>query len=93
MEISLKIKIHKNQQFSLIIKKHPEIAGLLNNLTNVLKTGCNGIVVKDQDEHFQITSFEGAATLSIMQTFIEVAYINFTGYEDTKEPDFKKNTL
>ncbi|KKL20133.1 hypothetical protein LCGC14_2458490, partial [marine sediment metagenome] len=73
----------KNQQFSLIIKKHPEIAGLLNNLTNVLRVGCNGVIIKDLDKYIQITSFEGRATLSILQTFIEVAYINFTGYEDT----------
>ncbi|KKK67697.1 hypothetical protein LCGC14_2951490 [marine sediment metagenome] len=91
MEISLKINIHKNQQFSLIIKKRPKIAGLLTNLTNILKAGCNGVVVKDQDKHLQITSFEGAATLSILQTFIEVAYIKISGYNDTKEPDSKKD--
>ena len=93
MEISLKINIHKNQQFSLSIKRHPKIAGLLTSLTNVLKAGCNGVIIKDQDEHLQITTFEGAATLSILQTFIETTYINITGYEDTKEPDSKKNTL
>ncbi|KKM06504.1 hypothetical protein LCGC14_1743340 [marine sediment metagenome] len=87
MEISLKINIHKNQQFSLIIKRHPKIAGLLTSLTNVLKVGCNGVVIKDQDGHLQITSFEGAATLSILQTFIEVAYIKITGYNDAKEPE------
>ncbi len=54
-----------------------------------MKVGCNGVIIKDQDEHLQITSFEGAATLSILQTFIEVAYIKITGYNDTKEPDSK----
>ena len=83
MEISLKIKIYKNQQFSLSIEKHPEIAGVLNNLSNVLKAGCHNVIIKDKDEHFQITSFESTVTLSIIQSFIEVAYINFTGYEDT----------
>ena len=92
MEISIRIKIHKNQQFSLIIEKHPEIAGLLTNLINVLKVGCNGVTIKDLDKHIQITSFEGGATLSILQTFVEVAYIKITGYKDTKEPDFKKYT-
>ena len=90
---TLKIKIHKNQQFSLIIEKHLEIAGLLTNLINVLKVGCNGVIIKDQDKHLQITSFEGAATLSILQTFVEVAYIKITGYNDTKESDSKKNSL
>ena len=93
MEISLKINIHKNQQFSLMIEKQPEIAGLLNNLINVLKAGCNGAIIKDQDEHLQITSFEGAAALSILQTFIEVAYIKITGYNDAKEPEESSSRL
>ncbi len=83
MEISLKINIHKNQQFSLIIKKPPKIAGLLENLTNVLRAGCNNVIIKVYDEHLQITTFEGAATLSMLQTFIEETYINLTGYKMT----------
>jgi len=57
-----------------------------------LKAGCNGVIIKDQGEHLQITTFEGAATLSILQTFIETTYINITGYENAKGPDFKKKT-
>ena len=91
MEISLKIKIHKNQKFSLIIKKNPNIAGLLENLTNVLRAGCNNVIIKDNNDHLQITTFEGVATLSMLQTFIETTYIKITGYENTKGPGFNKN--
>ncbi len=89
MEISFKIKIEKNQEFSLIIEKLPELAGLLKNLTHVLKAGCHGVVIKKQAKYFQVSSFEGAAALSILKTFIEAVYIKFTGYEDAEEQEFK----
>ncbi len=76
MEISFKIRIEKNQEFSLAIEKLPELAGLIKGLISVLEVGCRNVVINNQETYLKITTFEDAAMASILKTFVEVTYFN-----------------
>ena len=76
MEISFKIRIEKNQEFSLTIENLPELAGLIKSLLNVLKVGCRNVVINNQETFLKITTLEDAAVLSILKTFVEVVYFS-----------------
>ncbi len=76
MEISFKIRIEKNQEFSLTIENLPELTSLIKSLITVLEVGCRNVVINNQETFLKITTFEDAAMLSILKTFVEVAYFN-----------------
>jgi len=76
MEISLKIKICKNKQFSITIDKLPKLNKLINSLISVLETGCHNVDIDNQEAFLKITTFEDVAMLSTLKTFVEVVYFN-----------------